>query len=113
MGLFVLPCGVLRASGACGFALGYHGQLLCFPWSVPVPETHFSVKLGLCPCSLHAVGGYGRWFLSFPSVAGHWLCSESSFPAPYPTGRGDQSGKFPLSGEVFPSDTACYALGQR
>jgi hypothetical protein len=52
MGLFVLPCGVLRASGACGSALGSHGRPLCFPWSVPVPETCFSVELGLCPCSL-------------------------------------------------------------
>jgi hypothetical protein len=52
VGNFVLPCGVLRASGACGSALGYHGRPLCFPWSVLVPETRFSVELGICPCSL-------------------------------------------------------------
>jgi hypothetical protein len=50
VGLFVLPCGVLWASGACGSALGYHGRPLFFPWSVP--ETRFSVELGLRPCSL-------------------------------------------------------------
>jgi hypothetical protein len=46
MVLFVLPCGVLWDSGACGSVLGYHGRPLFFPWSVPVPETHFSVDLG-------------------------------------------------------------------
>jgi hypothetical protein len=41
MGLFVLPCGVLWASGACGSALRYHGRPLCFPWPVPDPGTRF------------------------------------------------------------------------
>jgi hypothetical protein len=30
MSLFVWPCGVFWASGACGSVLGYHGQPLCF-----------------------------------------------------------------------------------
>jgi hypothetical protein len=50
MSLFVLPCGVLWASGACGSALGYHRRLPCFPWSDP--GSRFSVELGLRPCSL-------------------------------------------------------------
>jgi hypothetical protein len=113
-GLFVLPCGVLWASGACGSVLkGYHGRPLFFPWSVPVPETRFSVDLGRV-LVLSACGWWVRQVAPvFPPCGGPLALSESSFSAPYPSGRGDLSGEFPLSGEVFPSDTACYAWGRR
>jgi hypothetical protein len=55
--------------------------------------------------------GWGVWQVApvFPSCGGPLALSESSFSAPYSSGRGDLSGEFPLSGEVFPSDMACYA----
>jgi hypothetical protein len=55
--------------------------------------------------------GWGVWQVApaFPSCGRPLALSESSFSAPYSSGRGDLSGEFPLSGEVFPSDTACYA----
>jgi hypothetical protein len=63
----------------------------------------FSVELGLRPCSLR-IGGSGRWLLSFPSMAGCWLCSESSFSATYSSGRGDLSGEFsPYQGRYSPA----------
>jgi hypothetical protein len=79
---FIWPCGVLRASGACGSALGYHGRPLRFPWSVPVPETCFSVELGLCPCSLRMrlEGLVGGSCLSPPWRAAGSVQSPASLP---------------------------------
>jgi hypothetical protein len=52
MGLFVLPCGVFRASGACGSVLGYHGRPLCFHGLSLILGLAYPVVLGHSPCSL-------------------------------------------------------------
>jgi hypothetical protein len=54
------------------------------------------------------LGGSGSWLLSFPPVAGRWLCqSPASLPHIYQV-EGIYQVSFPCR-EVFPSDTACYA----
>jgi hypothetical protein len=52
MGLFVLPCGVFWASGACGSVLGYHGRTLCFHGLSVILGFAYLVELGRRPCSL-------------------------------------------------------------
>jgi hypothetical protein len=54
------------------------------------------------------LGGSGSWLLSFPPVAGRWLCqSPACLPHIYQV-EGIYQVSFPCR-EVFPSDTACYA----
>jgi hypothetical protein len=104
MGLFVLPCGVLWASGACGSALGYHGRPLCFPWSVPDPETCFSVELGLCPCSLRMwlEGLTGGSCLSPPWRAAGSVQSSASLPHIHQV-EGIYQVSFPCQGKYSPA----------
>jgi hypothetical protein len=73
-GLFVLPCGVFWASGTCGSCAGLPRAAAVFLWSVP----DSGIRLSRCTWTPslftpYAVGGYGRWLLSFPSMAGCWL----------------------------------------
>jgi hypothetical protein len=101
--LFVLPCGVLWASGACGSALGYHGRPLFFPWSVPVPETRFSVELGLCPCSLRMrlEGPAGGSCLSLLWRAAGSVQSPASLPHIHQV-EGIYQVSFPCQGRYSP-----------
>jgi hypothetical protein len=88
MGLLVLPCGAFWASGACGSVLGYHGRLLCFHGLSLILGFVFSVELGRRPCSLRMrLEGLAGGSCLFPSVAGRWLCLESSFSATNSSGR--------------------------
>jgi hypothetical protein len=109
MGLLVLPCGAFWASGACGSVLGYHGRPLCFHGLSLILGFIFSVELGRRPCSLRMrLEGLARGScLSPPWRAAGSVQSPASLPHIHQVEG--ISGEFPLPGEVFPSDTACYA----
>jgi hypothetical protein len=82
MSLFVLPCGVFWASGACGSVLGYHGRPLCFHGLSLILGLVFSVELGRCPCSfrMRLEGLAGGSCLSPPWRAAGSVKSPASLP---------------------------------
>jgi hypothetical protein len=82
MGLFVLPCGVFWASGACGSVLGYHWQPLCFHGIPLILGFVFSFELGRRPCSLRRrlEGLAGASCLSPPWRAAGSVKSPASLP---------------------------------
>jgi hypothetical protein len=99
MCLFVLPCGVLWASGTCGSVLGgrwfFHGQSL-FLRLASLSILDASLR------SLHAVGGFGRWLLSFPPVAGRWLCQSPASLLHIHQVEGIYQVNFPCRGRYSP-----------
>jgi hypothetical protein len=109
MGLFVLPCGVFWASGTCGSVLGYHGRPLCFHGLSLILGFAYPVELGCRPSSLcmRLEGLAGGSCLSPPWRAAGSVKSPASLPHIHLVEGISQ--EFPLSGEVFPSDTARYA----
>jgi hypothetical protein len=82
MSLFVLPCVVFWASGACGSVLGYHGRPLCFHGLSLILGFVFSVELGRRPCSLRMrlEGLAGGSCLSPPWRAAGSVKSPASLP---------------------------------
>ena len=82
MSLFVLPCGVFWASGACGSVLGYHGRPLCFHGLSLILGFAYPVELGRRPCSLRMrlEGLAGGSCLSPPWQAAGSVKSPASLP---------------------------------
>jgi hypothetical protein len=82
MSLFVWPCGVFWASGACGFVLGYHGRPLCFHGLSLILGFVFSVELGRRSRSprMRLEGLVGGSCLSPPWRAAGSVKSPASLP---------------------------------
>jgi hypothetical protein len=106
MGVFVLPLGPFGPLAPVVPVLRYHGRPLCFHGLSLILGFVLPLVLGI----VLVLSGYGWrvWQVApvFPLHGGLLIRSESSFSATYSSGRGDPSAEVPLSGVVFPSDTA-------
>jgi hypothetical protein len=104
LGLFVLPCGVFWASGACRSVLMNHGRPLCFHGLSLILGLAYPVELGRSPCSLRMrlEGLAGGSCLSPPWRAAGSVKSPASLPQIHQV-EGICQVSFPYQGRYSPA----------